>query len=99
MLPPDMLPDAVYLIRGIPLHWARGALSARMDTILRPTAPSACGFARIEGLKRVPVLHPGGDDRDGQPSAIGINQGHALAPEHFLGGVVPPWAAHRNALD
>ena len=44
-----MLPDAVYLIRGIPLHWARGALSARMDTILRPTAPSAWEIISTEG--------------------------------------------------
>jgi len=44
-----MLPDAVYLIRGIPLHWAREALSARMDTILRPTAPSAWEIISTEG--------------------------------------------------
>src|SRR4051812_11765967 len=56
-------------------------------------------LARIEGYKRVAVLHRGGDDRDGQPGAIRINQGHALAPEHFLGSVVPPGAAPRNALD
>src|SRR4051812_50006446 len=57
------------------------------------------GFARIEGYKRVAVLHRGGDDRDGQPGAIRINQGHALAPEHLLGGVVSTGTAHRDALD
>ena len=56
-------------------------------------------LAWIKSLKCVAILHRGGDDRDGQPGAIGINQGHALAPEHFLGGVVPPGTAHRNALD
>jgi len=49
--------------------------------------------------KRVAILHRGGDDRDGQPGAIGINQGHALAPEHLLGGVVPTGTAHRDAFD
>src|SRR4051794_4354542 len=56
-------------------------------------------LARIEGYKRVAVLHRGGDDRDGQPGAIGINPGHALAPEPLLGGVVSTGTAHRNALD
>src|SRR3954471_22075607 len=41
-------------------------------------------LAWIKSLKRVAILHRGGDDRDGQPGAIGINQGHALAPEHLL---------------
>src|SRR3954469_16012149 len=50
-----------------------------------------CSFARIKSLKRVAILHRGGDDRDGQPGAIGINQGHALAPEHLLSGIVPTW--------
>src|SRR3954447_10145873 len=56
-------------------------------------------LAWIKSLKRVAILHRGGDDRDGQPGAIGINQGHALAPEHLLSGIVPTWPAHRDALD
>src|SRR3954464_12903460 len=56
-------------------------------------------LAWIKSFERVAILHRGGDDRDGQPSAIGINQGHALAPEHLLGSVIAPWAADRNALD
>src|SRR4051794_40843367 len=47
-------------------------------------------LAWIKSFERVAVLHRGGDDRDGQPGAIRIDQGHALAPEHLLGGVVPP---------
>src|SRR5690349_1627135 len=56
-------------------------------------------LAWIKSLKRVAILHRGGDDRDGQPGAIGINQGHALAPEHLLGGIVSTGPAHRDALD
>src|SRR4051812_22424585 len=56
-------------------------------------------LAWIKSFERVAILHRGGDDRDGQPGAIGINQGHALAPEPLLGGVVPPGTAHRDALD
>src|SRR3954468_9412780 len=56
-------------------------------------------LAWIKSLKRVAILHRGGDDRDGQPGAIGINQGHALAPEHLLSGIVPTWPPHRDALD
>ena len=40
-------------------------------------------LAWIKSVKRVAILHRGGDDRDGQPGAIGVNQGHALAPEHL----------------
>src|SRR3982750_49059 len=56
-------------------------------------------LAWIKSFERVAVLHRGGDDRDGEPSAVGINQSHALAPEHFLVGVVPTGTAHRDALD
>src|SRR4028119_919559 len=56
-------------------------------------------FAGIKSFERVAILHRGWDNRDSQPGAIGINQGHALAPEHFLGSVVPAGPAHRNALD
>src|SRR3954471_6300376 len=56
-------------------------------------------LAWIKSFERVAVLHRGGDDRDGQPGAIGINQGHALAPEHLLSGIVPTGTAHRDALD
>ena len=38
-------------------------------------------LAWVKSLKCVAILHRGGDDRDGQPGAIGINQGHALAPD------------------
>src|SRR3712207_4709238 len=56
-------------------------------------------LAWVKSFERVAILHRGRDDRDSQPGAISINQGHALAPEHFLGGIVPTGAAHRNALD
>ena len=45
-------------------------------------------FAGRQRVKRVPVLDVGGHDRYGEPDTLGVNQGHALAPEHLLGGVV-----------
>src|SRR3954469_17690314 len=47
----------------------------------RPPSPPA-------GSRDTVMLSPGaGHDRDAQPGAIRIDQGHALAREHLLGGV------------
>src|SRR5215212_2866027 len=63
------------------------------------------GYSRVStsdqdwSLQLEALTKAGVDDRDSEPGAIGINQGHALAPEHFLGSIVPRWTADRDALD
>ena len=56
-------------------------------------------LARVQGGQRVTVLHRGGQDGNGEPGAVGINQGDPLAPQHLLRGVIPARPAHRDALD
>jgi len=55
-------------------------------------------FACIQGRKRVAFLGGGRDHGDGEPGAVGIDQGNALAPQHLLGGVIPARATDRDAL-
>ena len=56
-------------------------------------------FAGRQRVQTVPVLDVGGHDRYGEPDTLGIHQGHALAPEHLLGGVIAARTTHRDARD
>ena len=56
-------------------------------------------LARIQGGKRVALLGGRRHHGHGKPSAVGIDQGHALAPQHLLGRVIPTWATNRDAFD
>jgi hypothetical protein len=56
-------------------------------------------LAVIEGQKRVAILHVGRHDSQRQDVALGIDQGHAFAPDQLLGSVAAAWPAHPDALD
>src|SRR3954470_7882654 len=56
-------------------------------------------LARRQRVQAVPVLHVRGHHRHGEPGAVRVHQGDALAPEHLLGGVIAAGAAHGDAFD
>jgi len=55
-------------------------------------------LAGVQRLQRVPVLHGSRHDGDREPVPLGVDQRHPLAPDRTLGRVVPPRAAHGDAL-
>jgi hypothetical protein len=56
-------------------------------------------LARCQCLQAVAVLNVGTDDRHGEPGALGVYQGHALAPRHLFGGIPAARAAYRDACE
>src|SRR3954453_21231910 len=75
--------------------WQRAAVKAPSRIASRKLGHAALPGSRASSVSRS-CTEAGTTATAG---AIGINQGHALAPEHLLGGVVPPGTAHRKALD
>ncbi len=57
------------------------------------------GFARVRCGQGVAVLPGGRPDGDCQPVAVGIDQRHALAPQHLLARVEAARTANGQALD
>src|SRR3954469_13175247 len=70
--------------------WQRAAVKAPSRIASRKLGHAALPGSRASSVSRS-CTEAGTTATAG---AIGINQGHALAPEHLLGGVVPPGTAH-----
>ena len=49
-------------------------------------------LASIQDRKRVALLDGCRNHSDGEPGAVGVDPGHALAAQHLLGGVMPTQA-------
>ena len=68
---------------------ARRSLSARGRA-------GPLGPVRIQGRKRVALLGGCRNHGDGEPGAVGIGQGHALAPQHLFCCAIPVRATDRD---